>query len=136
MALGRCLGVGASRAGPPSWRLCGKSGEDDGGRAGPRRPARGARRSDVLARSQRRELPGRELGAGRRGAPDLLAIYGFARLVDELGDALEGDRLAALDWVEAELDRAFRGDATHPVLVSRCSRCSARTRCRASRSCA
>jgi squalene synthase HpnC len=45
----------------------------------------------------------------------LLAIYGFARLVDQLGDAVEGDRLAALDEAEAELDRAFAGQAQTPL---------------------
>jgi phytoene synthase len=48
---------------------------------------------------------------------DLLAIYGFARLVDELGDTAPGDRAAALDWLEGELDRAFAGEAEHPLLV-------------------
>jgi squalene synthase HpnC len=48
----------------------------------------------------------------------LLAIYGFARLVDDVGD--EGDhgpaaRLAALDEVAAEIAGAFAGTATHPV---------------------
>ncbi len=47
---------------------------------------------------------------------NLMAIYGFARLTDDLGDEAEGDRLAHLDWLEAELDRAGVGDATHPVL--------------------
>ena len=47
----------------------------------------------------------------------LLAIYGFARLVDELGDDEPGDRLAALDWLEVELDRAFAGTASHPLLA-------------------
>jgi squalene synthase HpnC len=47
----------------------------------------------------------------------LLAVYGFARLADELGDELAGDRLAALDWLELELDRAFDGSARHPLLV-------------------
>ena len=46
----------------------------------------------------------------------LLAIYGFARLVDELGGEAPGDRLAALDWLSAELDRAFADTATHPLL--------------------
>jgi phytoene/squalene synthetase len=45
----------------------------------------------------------------------LMAVYGFARLVDELGDAAEGDRLAALDEAEAELDRAFAGNARTPL---------------------
>jgi len=48
----------------------------------------------------------------------LLSIYGFARLVDELGDEEPGDRLAALDWLEAELDRAFTGTAEHPLLAA------------------
>lgn len=47
----------------------------------------------------------------------LLAVYGFARLADELGDELTGDRLAALDWLEGELDRAYAGSARHPLLV-------------------
>jgi squalene synthase HpnC len=45
----------------------------------------------------------------------LLAVYGFARLVDQLGDAVDGDRLAALDEAEAELDRAFAGNARTPI---------------------
>jgi squalene synthase HpnC len=49
----------------------------------------------------------------RRG---LLAVYGFARLADEIGDELEDDRLAALDWLEEELDRAYAGKARHPLL--------------------
>ena len=47
----------------------------------------------------------------------LLAVYGFARLVDDIGDEYDGDRLAALDWVEEELYRARSGGATHPVMV-------------------
>ena len=72
----------------------------------------------VMARAQTenftvasRVLPARE----RR---HLLALYGFARLLDELGDSLAGDRDAGLDWLEQELDRAFEGSATHPLLVA------------------
>jgi squalene synthase HpnC len=54
---------------------------------------------------------------GAREREQLLAIYGFARLVDELGDELDGDRLAALDWLQGELDSAFQGRASHPLLV-------------------
>jgi len=46
----------------------------------------------------------------------LFAIYGFARLTDELGDSAPGDRLAALDWLEAELDRALDGRAEHALM--------------------
>ena len=48
---------------------------------------------------------------------DLLAVYGFARLVDDVGDEATGDRLAMLRWVHEELDRAVAGYASHPVLV-------------------
>lgn len=49
----------------------------------------------------------------------LRAVYGFARLADELGDddrIPPPDRLAALDWLERELDRAYVGEARHPLL--------------------
>jgi squalene synthase HpnC len=46
----------------------------------------------------------------------LLAIYGYARLVDELGDEYAGDRLAALDWAEAEIDRALAPGTPDPGL--------------------
>jgi len=51
----------------------------------------------------------------------LLALYGFARLTDELGDAdgrSTAERLAALDWLQEELDRAYEGCASHPLLVA------------------
>ena len=37
---------------------------------------------------------------------DLTTVYGYARLVDDIGDLSQGDRLAELDWVEAEFERA------------------------------
>ncbi len=46
----------------------------------------------------------------------LLAIYGFARLADELGDEASGDRLALLDELESELDRVYAGSPRHPLL--------------------
>lgn len=67
---------------------------------------------------------------------NLLAIYGFARFVDELGDSYSGDRLAALDWLGAEVDAATAtsdpleapadGEALHP-LVARAARMVADT---------
>ena len=47
---------------------------------------------------------------------DLVAIYGVARLIDEAGDAAEGNRSALLDDVEADLRAAFRGAARHPLI--------------------
>lgn len=48
-------------------------------------------------------------------AARLLAVYDYARLVDELGDAAPGNRLHLLDEAEAELDRAFAGRASAPI---------------------
>ena len=45
----------------------------------------------------------------------LMAIYGFARLTDDLGDQAEGDRLAMLDWLEADVERAATGNATRTM---------------------
>jgi len=56
----------------------------------------------------------------RRVGERLLAIYGFARLADELGDAEHrspAERLAALEWLAGELDRAYAGRACHPLTV-------------------
>jgi squalene synthase HpnC len=53
---------------------------------------------------------------GRRLQAHLNAIYGFARLVDDLGDEIGGDRLAALDWLEGDLDRIYHGEAEHPLM--------------------
>ncbi len=49
---------------------------------------------------------------------DLMAIYGFARLVDNIGDNHPGgpaDRLAALDLLEHELARAYTSQPTHEI---------------------
>ena len=48
--------------------------------------------------------------------PHLLAVYGFARLADDIGDEADGDRLAHLDWLEHELDRAVAGQSDQPIL--------------------
>jgi squalene synthase HpnC len=80
----------------------------------------------VMARAATENFPVASRMLPRRARAHLLAVYGFARLVDELGDSAAGerlepaaaeDRLAALDWLEHELDRAFRGEAEHPLLV-------------------
>ena len=47
----------------------------------------------------------------------LLAVYGFARLADDIGDEAPGDRVALLDWLETELERAAKGEAIHPLLT-------------------
>jgi squalene synthase HpnC len=57
----------------------------------------------------------------------LMAVYGYARLVDDVGDESTGDRLALLAVVESELDAIYAGgrggrgpdipQPTHPVMV-------------------
>lgn len=54
----------------------------------------------------------------RKTRDDLLAVYGFARLADDIGDEYEGDRLAALDWLENDLKKAPNGEASHPLVAS------------------
>ncbi|MGA2319155.1 MAG: squalene synthase HpnC [Solirubrobacteraceae bacterium] len=71
----------------------------------------------VMARAHSENFPVASRALPPRVRSHLLAVYGFARLLDELGDSAPGDRLVALDWLEGELDRAFRGDAEHPLLV-------------------
>jgi squalene synthase HpnC len=68
-----------------------------------------------LAAGENFPVASRLLPRAQRG--HLMALYGFARLADDIGDESSGDRLAELDWLEGELDRAFAGVATHPVLV-------------------
>ncbi len=46
-----------------------------------------------------------------------MALYAYARLVDEAGDAASGDRLALLDAIEEDLDAAVSGAPRHPVLT-------------------
>ena len=76
-------------------------------------PAAGA----VMARARGENFPVASRVLPRRARGHLLAVYGFARLVDEVGDAAGGDRLAQLDAIEDDLDRAFAGRAEHPLLV-------------------
>jgi squalene synthase HpnC len=71
----------------------------------------------VMARAHGENFPVASRMLGRRTRSHLLAIYGFARLVDELGDSATGDRLAALDWLQRDLERAFSGRAEHPLLA-------------------
>jgi squalene synthase HpnC len=51
---------------------------------------------------------------------DLLSVYGFARLVDDVGDEAAGNRLALLDVIEADVERAFSptGEPAHPLIAA------------------
>ncbi len=80
-------------------------------------PAGAPAAAAVMARAESENFPVASRVLPRRLRSHLLAIYGLARLVDELGDSAPGDRLGALDWLEEELYRAFAGRAEHPLLV-------------------
>ncbi|MHB1486704.1 MAG: squalene synthase HpnC [Acidimicrobiales bacterium] len=72
----------------------------------------------LLAQARSENFPVASFFLPRRIRSHLLAIYGFARLADDIGDESEGDRLAQLDWLESELERAALGTASHPLLVA------------------
>jgi squalene synthase HpnC len=83
--------------------------------------------SSVAARARTENFPVASLLFPRALRPHLRAIYGFARLVDMLGDEVAGDRLAALDELEAELEACYGGEPTWEVMralqptISACS---------------
>jgi squalene synthase HpnC len=58
----------------------------------------------IDARASRENFPVASLLATRAARPHLRAIYGFARLADNLGDEAHGDRMVLLDELERELD--------------------------------
>jgi squalene synthase HpnC len=70
----------------------------------------------VARRARTENFPVASLLFPRRLRPHLRAVYGFARLVDILGDEIEDDRLAALDELEREVDSCYTGTPTWPVL--------------------
>jgi squalene synthase HpnC len=71
----------------------------------------------VAARAQTENFPVASLLFPRALRPHLRAVYGFARLVDILGDEAEGDRLALLDELEREVDACYgAGAPAWPVM--------------------
>jgi phytoene/squalene synthetase len=70
-------------------------------------------REAVMAQSGHENFPVALWLLGPRTRRHLLAIYGFARLVDDIGDEVDGDRLALLDQIERELVAP-----EHPVMVA------------------
>ena len=70
----------------------------------------------VARRARTENFPVASLLFPRRLRPHLRAVYGFARLVDILGDEVEGDRVAALDELEREVDACYTGSPRWPVM--------------------
>ncbi len=75
----------------------------------------------VMGRASNENFPVASRLLPARQRADLMALYGWARLVDQLGDDYPGDRLSALDEVERQLKAALRGDlaeAVHPLVAA------------------
>jgi squalene synthase HpnC len=70
----------------------------------------------LLAKAARENFPVAPRWLPRALREDLVAIYGFARLADDAGDEAAGDRLALLDALEDDLERAAAGGARHPLV--------------------
>jgi squalene synthase HpnC len=70
----------------------------------------------VAARARTENFPVASLLFPRVLRPHLRAVYGFARLVDILGDEAEGDRLALLDELEGEGEACYSGRPSWPVM--------------------
>src|SRR3954447_24576356 len=71
----------------------------------------------VARRARGENFPIASLLFPRHLRAHLRAVYGYCRLVDILGDEVEGDRLAALDEFEREVEDCYTGTPTWPVLV-------------------
>lgn len=90
----------------------------------------------VLDKAARENFPVAPVFLPRAWRQDLMAVYGFARLVDDIGDgdlaaggradarhlgldpAAADDRLAMLDAFETDLHRVFEGSPRHPLLAA------------------
>ncbi|WP_432093548.1 squalene synthase HpnC [Streptomyces sp. bgisy100] len=91
----------------------------------------------VLDKARRENFPVAPRFLPRAWRSDLMAVYGYARLVDDIGDgdlapggtdavllglgrARADDRLALLDALEADLNRVFAagGEPRHPLLAA------------------
>jgi phytoene/squalene synthetase len=68
-------------------------------------------REAVMIQAREENFPVALWVLGPRTRRHLEAIYGFARLVDDIGDEVEADRPALLDQIERELDAPM-----HPVM--------------------
>jgi squalene synthase HpnC len=76
--------------------------------------------AEVMARAGGENFPVASILFPRELRPHLMSVYGFARLVDQLGDEAgvdAADRLKLLDQLGEELDAVYRGSApSHPLL--------------------
>src|SRR5256885_7181638 len=77
--------------------------------------------ASVAKRARGENFPVASIAFPRELRPHIRALYSYARLVDILGDELEGGpdaRLAALDELEREVEACYGGTPTWSVLVA------------------
>ncbi|SME96278.1 squalene synthase HpnC [Streptomyces sp. Amel2xC10] len=99
----------------------------------PAAPRTGDPERGTLAKAADENFPVAPFFLPRAWRDDLMAVYGFARLVDDIGDgdlapggadarllgvapADADDRMVLLDAFEADLRRVFDGEPRHPLL--------------------
>jgi len=86
-------------------------------RARSRAPEVGGRVDEVMGQAGSENFSVASILLPRRFRRHLLAIYGYCRYVDDVGDELEGDRTSLLDAAERELDAAILGAASQPIFI-------------------
>ena len=85
--------------------------------AAPPTPADLPDRDGVMAQAGAENFTVASALVGHETQRHLRAIYGFARLVDDVGDEATGDRAALLGVVAEELERVYDGLPSHPLMV-------------------
>ena len=71
---------------------------------------------EIDARSGGENFPVASMLAPREARPHLRAVYGFARLVDNLGDEVGGNRTALLDELEGELVACYEDEPQTAIM--------------------
>jgi squalene synthase HpnC len=75
--------------------------------------------ASVLDRAGGENFPIAGRALPRRQREHLIALYGYARLVDDTGDEAPGDRSLLLDEIDAELVRIYAGERPRHELMRR-----------------
>jgi squalene synthase HpnC len=71
----------------------------------------------LMAQAGQENFPVASVFLPRGQRRQLMAIYGVARLIDDVGDESPGDRRGLLDWLDGELDLVFAGgEPEHPAM--------------------
>lgn len=75
--------------------------------------------TEILGRASGENFVVSSLVLPARARAHLMAFYGYARLVDQIGDAYRGDRRAALGWLELEVTASLANPTgRHPLVAA------------------